>query len=65
MNNMRSLMCWFTAFAVVGLAGCATPGTDAISMNVEKSRTYNAPFDVVWPAIIGSVAEENLPGHHA
>jgi hypothetical protein len=47
--------------ALVGLAGCVTQGTDPIEMSVENSRTYNAPFDVVWPAIIGSIADQNLP----
>ncbi|WP_175714165.1 hypothetical protein [Burkholderia ambifaria] len=49
------------ALALVGLFGCVTQGQAPTAMRVEKSRTFDAPFDVVWPAIIDSIAEQNLP----
>ena len=61
MTSRRIIVCWLAALAVAELAGCVTPGTDAIQMGVEKSRTYDAAFDAVWPAIVGSVADRNLP----
>nr|WP_141662010.1 hypothetical protein [Burkholderia ambifaria] len=57
MNTKTAL----AALALVGLCGCVTQGGAPIAMVVEKSRTYDAPFDVVWPAIIGSIADQNLP----
>ena len=42
------------------VAGCATQGSLPARTSVEKSRTFNAPFDAVWPAIIGGIAETNL-----
>jgi len=57
MNTKTTL----AALALVGLCGCVAPGMAPTAMNVEKSRTFDAPFDVVWPAIVDSIAEQNLP----
>ncbi|WP_155629749.1 hypothetical protein [Burkholderia stagnalis] len=57
MNTKTAL----AALALVGLCGCVTQGGAPTAMRVEKSRTFDAPFDVVWPAIIDSIAEQNLP----
>ncbi|WP_143136734.1 hypothetical protein [Burkholderia ubonensis] len=57
MNTKTAL----AALALVGLYGCVTQGGAPIAMRIEKSRTFDAPFDVVWPAIIDSIAEQNLP----
>ena len=61
MKNRRRIVYWFAALALVGLSGCVTQEVAPIAMSVDKTRTYNASFDVVWPAIIGSVADQNLP----
>ena len=42
------------------LIGCATPSIAPQQISIEKTRTYDAKFDVVWPAIIGGIAESNL-----
>jgi hypothetical protein len=58
--KVRSLI---TAAAVVlaaSLTGCAVQGTLPTKASVEKARTFDAPFDVVWPAIISGIAETNL-----
>lgn len=47
-------------FIATAVSGCATPGTLPTKTDISKSRTFDAPFDRVWPAIIGSVAEANL-----
>ncbi|SIO72638.1 hypothetical protein SAMN05444172_9112 [Burkholderia sp. GAS332] len=49
------------ALVLAGLTGCVTQGMAPVSMSVEKSRTYGAPFDQVWTAVIGSIADKNLP----
>jgi hypothetical protein len=41
------------------LFGCAT-GMPAHPVPLDRSRTFNAPFDTVWPTIISYVAEKNL-----
>ena len=48
-------------FVLAGLlTGCATQGVAPSQVSIEKSRTFDAPFEVVWPAIIGGIAETNL-----
>jgi hypothetical protein len=50
------------ALALAGiLSGCVSQGIAPVAMGVDKTRTYDAPFDAVWTAIIGSVADRNLP----
>ncbi len=49
------------AFCVLFLNGCATQGTLPSRVNIEKSRTYDASFDIVWSAIIQGIAETNMP----
>lgn len=42
------------------LSGCATQGIAPSPVSLEKERVFDAPFDTVWPAIIGGIAETNL-----
>jgi len=42
------------------LSGCATPGTLGAQRSIQKTRSYEVPFDTVWAAIISSIAETNL-----
>lgn len=46
--------------AAASVAGCATQGTLPVKQQVEKARVFEAPFDAVWPAIVGSIAETDL-----
>lgn len=44
----------------VTIAGCATPGTGATQVSVENSRTFDAPFDKVWAAIIDGASKSDM-----
>jgi hypothetical protein len=55
----RTFALLITLFSAL-LCSCSTPGVRAVPVEIEKSRIYDAPFEVVWPAIIGGVAESNL-----
>lgn len=57
---MKSVFKAVTVAVLVLMVGCASQGVAPVPVAIEKSRTFNAPFDVVWPAIIGGIAETNL-----
>ena len=42
------------------VTACSTPGSLPTKATIERTRTFDAPFEVVWPAIIGGIAETNL-----
>lgn len=48
------------ALVTASLTGCATVGSLPTQTSVDRTRTFEAPFDQVWPAIIGEIAETNL-----
>jgi len=57
---MKSLICAIMIIFGCCLTGCATQGIAPSPVSLEKERVFDAPFDVVWPAIIGGIAETNL-----
>ena len=54
---LRKITC---LFIISMLIGCATPGTLPTPTDINRSQTYNAPFNDVWEAIIEQIAESNL-----
>lgn len=59
--DIRIYQAIVVAFLLLALLfSCVTPGIVATSINIDKSRIYEVPFDKVWPAIIAGVAETNL-----
>ena len=58
---MKKIIAIFGSFCFLLLvSGCATQGTLPTPTNYNKTRTYDVPFDSVWNAIIGGIAEANL-----
>ena len=49
-----------TLLTILLLTACSTPGSLPVKASIERTRTFDAPFELVWPAIIGGIAETNL-----